>query len=172
METFISPVWHCGPAQIVVAPPCQGYKCTAHPSGDLTWCCSGKQGNIIWSAMAGYDIDSAALFAAGIMWLRSANGDSEVPDKDWTAWPMEWVQDAELGFQRWLLDSQQSGDKDSGADSRYRRCAIGIDRSGDGKTLLSWTGGCRYSVDFFLMTCMEQTPSDARGKILPLRRLE
>jgi len=100
----------------------------------------------------------------GIVWTRSARGDTEVPDREWTAWPIEWGLEAEVAFQQYIVDN--------GADLRLRRCKIGVDTTGDGKALLPWTRGTTYSVDFLLMTCMEQAPSDARSKVVPLRRLE
>lgn len=100
------------------------------------------------------DAETAAV-DRGIVWTRSARGDTEVPDSQWTSWPTEWAQEAEVAFQQWILDN--------GADSKLRRCKIGVD----------------HSVDFLLMTCLEQREGDAHGRrgsgagaVLPLRRLE
>lgn len=108
---------------------------------------------------------------AGIQWQRSTNGDSEVDDKDWSDWPTEWLMEVEAAFQKWLLDTH-SKEATDGAGSRLRRCTVGIDQTSDCKTFLPWTRNTKYSVDFHLMTCMEQAPSDSRARVLPLRRLE
>lgn len=127
---------------------------------------------------SGYSASEAAVIAEGISWLQSTSGDSEVPDNEWTPLPTEWLLEAEVYFQQWLLDGQKSAtlsassDRAPGADSRYRRCAIGLDRSSGGKAPLPWTSGVRYSADFLLMTCMVQSEQDVRARVLPLRRLE
>jgi len=111
--------------------------------------------------------------SAGVQWCRSPTGDTEVPNEQWSAYPAEWVLEAEISFQRWLFDARGSdaGEAAAGESSQYRRCRVGVDPT-DGSSALPWTGGCSYSVDFVLMTCMEQMPRESRARVVPLRRFE
>lgn len=127
----------------------------------------------------------AAVALCDVSWLRAHGGDAEASDELWSPYPQEWSVDAEVLFQKWLLDTQQleaadgadgggscdvAGRESVAAKSRYRRAHVGFDRAT--RQPFAWTNGTRYNVDFLLMTCMEQPAGATRGRVFPLRRLE